>query len=261
MAAKVIIVRTEVALVALGAGNLDYTTLSTSAIEAALKGLPIRLVAVTNRQPVLGLVVPKGITQVSDLKGKRLAISSFGGVTYSAAVYLLKHYGMSAKDVIIRAVGGNVARIAALQNESVDAALISSPGDIIAAREGFRVLMDVGDIYKLPFGGVSTTLGKIQQNPDEVRKVVRAHLRAMRSITDPINKEDVVEHLARFFRLDKSSAAAFYHKLVPSLNPSGMVDKDKIKLVIDSAVERGLTDKALDPDMVVDFSLAKEVGL
>ena len=39
-----------------------------------------------------------------------------------------------------------------------------------------------------------------------------------------------------------------------------MVDRDKIQLVIDSAVERGLTDKPLDPDMVVDFTFAKELG-
>ena len=46
---------------------------------------------------------------------------------------------------------------------------------------------------------------------------------------------------------------------MPSLNPSGVVERDKIKLIIDSAVERGLTDKALDPDAVVDFSIVKQL--
>jgi hypothetical protein len=46
---------------------------------------------------------------------------------------------------------------------------------------------------------------------------------------------------------------------VPSLNPSGIVDRDKIKLVIDSAVERGLTDKPLDPDAVSDFSIVRQL--
>lgn len=31
-------------------------------------------------------------------------------------------------------------------------------------------------------------------------------------------------------------------------------------ILIDSAVERGLTNKPLDPDAVVDFAYAKEVG-
>ena len=51
----------------------------------------------------------------------------------------------------------------------------------------------------------------------------------------------------------------FYRRLVPSLNPSGIVERDKIKLVIDNAVDRGLTDKPLDPDAVTDFSFARQV--
>jgi hypothetical protein len=31
------------------------------------------------------------------------------------------------------------------------------------------------------------------------------------------------------------------------MNPSGIVERDKIKMVIDSAVERGLTDTPPDP--------------
>ena len=44
------------------------------------------------------------------------------------------------------------------------------------------------------------------------------------------------------------------------LSPTGMVDRDKIKLVIDSAVERGVTNKPVDPDAVEDFSFARDLG-
>ena len=258
---KIIIVRTEAAIPALTAGNLDYSTLSTSSIEATLKGLPLRVIAVTNQYPLLGLVVREGIQQVTDLKGKTLSVSSYGGATYSAALYLLKSYGLKVKeDVGILATGTNAARIAALKQETVHAVLMSSPDDIRLAREGFKILLDVGTIFKLPWGGMSTTLTKIHENPAEVKKAVRALLLATKSITDPQNKDEVVRYLANFFKLDRSSAAEFYRRLVPSLSPSGMVDNDKIKLVIDSAIERGLTDRALSPDKVVDFSFVKDAG-
>jgi hypothetical protein len=54
-------------------------------------------------------------------------------------------------------------------------------------------------------------------------------------------------------------ADEFYRRLVPSLSPTEFVDRDKIKLVIDNAVERGLTDKPLDPDAVTDFSIARQL--
>src|SRR5215813_3595564 len=62
---KMIIVKAEAILAALSAGELGYTTFSTSAVEATLVGMPFRLVAVANEQPVWGLVVPKSVSQVS----------------------------------------------------------------------------------------------------------------------------------------------------------------------------------------------------
>jgi len=257
---KLIIIKTEAALAALGVGDLDYSTLSTSSIEATLKGMPLRLIAVTNRQPLLGLLVRKGINNVSELRGKKLSISSFGGAIYGAAVYLLKNHGLRPKeDVVILAGGSNSARAAALKQGAVDAALLSSPDDIRAAGEGFRILLDVGNDYRLPWGGVSTTLGKIRGNGPEVEKVLRAVLRATRAITDPQHKDDVTAWIGRFFKLDRAMSDEFYRRLVPSLSPTGFVDRDKIKLVIDNAVERGLTDKPLDPDAVTDFSIARQL--
>ena len=60
-------------------------------------------------------------------------------------------------------------------------------------------------------------------------------------------------------RVGSSNIREFYRRLVPSLNPGRVVERDKIKLVIDSAVERGLTDKPIEPDTVTDFSIAKQL--
>ena len=257
---KIIVVKTEAALPAMATGQLDYTTLTTSTIEAALAGMPLRLVAVANQQPLWGVVARKGITRVSELKNKKLGVSSYGGAAYGAALAVLKAYGLEPKkDVTLLATGDNTARIAALKYGAVDAALIAAPGDIKVVEEGYPMLLDAGTIYKLPMGGVSASVAKIQGHRDEVGKVVAAVIKASRSITDPRNKEDVVNYIVSFFKLERPAAVEFYQRIVPSLSTTGVVDRDKIKLVIDSAVERGLTDKPLDPDVVTDFSFARQV--
>src|ERR1700740_2227945 len=58
--AKIIYAQTNVGLAALTAGNFDYSNLSTSAVEAALRGMPLRLIAITNAEPLWGIVVRKG---------------------------------------------------------------------------------------------------------------------------------------------------------------------------------------------------------
>jgi ABC-type nitrate/sulfonate/bicarbonate transport system substrate-binding protein len=194
---KMIIVKAEAILAALSAGELGYTTFNTSAVEATLVGMPFRLVAVANEQPVWGLVVPKSVNQVSELKGKRIGVSSFGGTIYSGAVYVLKHFGLSPKDVTFLAIGNTLTRVAALKKGAIDAAVIAAPGDILAAKEGFKILLDVGSVYRAPMGGVSTTANRINEDPAEVRKVVRAVVGASREIKNPQNRENVVPRVAR----------------------------------------------------------------
>lgn len=257
---KMVIIKTEAALAAMAAGDLDYSTLSTSSVEGTLKGMPLRLLAVTNRYPLLGLVVRKGINSVGDLKGKKLSVSSFGGAVYGAALYLLRSHSLRPKeDVAILAGGTNSARIATLNQGLVDAALITAPDDLRAVGEGYRILVDVGADYGLPWGGISASQNKIRRDPNEVERFLRAVMRAVRAISDPQNKTDVTAWIGKFFKLDDNLADSFYRRLVPSLNPSGVVERGKIKLIIDSAVERGLTDKPLDPDAVVDFSIMRQL--
>ena len=157
-----IIVKAEAILAALSAGELGYTTFSTSAVEATLVGMPFRLVAVANEQPVWGLVVPKSINQVSELRGKKIGVSSFGGTIYSGAVYVLKHFGVNPKDVTFLAIGNTLARVAALKKGVIDAAVIAAPGDMRAEEEGFKILLDAETVDKLPNGGMSTTVTKIR---------------------------------------------------------------------------------------------------
>jgi ABC-type nitrate/sulfonate/bicarbonate transport system substrate-binding protein len=203
-------------------------------------------------------VVRKEINQISDLKGKKLGVSSFGGTSYSAALYVLKHYGLKPQDdVVILATGGAMERIAALKHESVHAAIIPAPGDMKAEQEGFKILMDAGTIYKLPNGGTSTTVTKIKQNPAEVRKVVRAVVGGTRFIMDPQNKPEVTKYISRVFNLNPASTEQFYGRFVLTLSRTGMVEMDKIKLIVDDALERGIISKPVDPETLVDYSFAK----
>ena len=136
-----------------------------------------------------------------------------------------KRTDLSQKDVTVLATGDNMSRIAALKYGSVDAALIAAPGDIKVAEEGYPILLDAGTIYKLPMGGVSTSLAKIQENRDEVRKVVGAVVRATKFIIDPQNKEDVVNYIRTFQTRQRRRRKII--KIVPSLSSTGVVDRDK----------------------------------
>jgi ABC-type nitrate/sulfonate/bicarbonate transport system substrate-binding protein len=207
----------------------------------------------------VGLVVRKGIDNVTDLKGRKVGVSSFGGLLHVAAIYVLKHYGLSPKNVTVLATGPGNSGIAALKTGSIDGVFLSAPYDMLMAREGFTLLLDVGTLYQLPFGGISATPAKIREKPGEVERVLRAVIQAGKLIADPKNNEDVTAYIVRLFKLDRNLAEQFYRRLVASLTVNGTVEMDKIRLAIESAVERGVIDKPVDPAMVVDFSIARKL--
>ena len=89
--------------------------------------------------------------------------------------------------------------------------------------------------------------------------MLRAVLQAGRLIADPKNSEDVIAYIIRLFKLDRNLAEQFYRRLVASLSLTGMVEMDRIRLAIESAVERGVIDKPVDPVMVVDFSISRKL--
>jgi hypothetical protein len=82
-------------------------------------------------------------------------------------------------------------------------------------------------------------------------------VQATRFFVDPQNKDEVTKYLSRVFKLDQASTEEFYRRFVPSLSRTGMVEMDKIKLIVDDAIGRGLINKSVDPETLVDFSFAR----
>ncbi len=64
-----------------------------------------------------------GITKITDLKGKRVAVGKMGSMTSKATGYLFKAYGMSFDDMDIRYMGHSEAADA-LRDRSIDAAIL-----------------------------------------------------------------------------------------------------------------------------------------
>ena len=73
-----VIMKPQVAMQALIAGDVGYTTALGSTIRAAFRNIPLRVVMAIADKPLFALIARPGITGVEDLKGKLLGISSFG---------------------------------------------------------------------------------------------------------------------------------------------------------------------------------------
>ena len=137
---------------ALQAGQLDVGFIGVSAsITAQTTDVPT--VVLSTNAVVLSdlLVTTKNVKTAADLKGKCVAVSMFGGTSHGAVILSLKALGLTPDDVVITEVGGQSARIAALQGGACAAAPVDAARRAEMAALGFNFLVDMKK-EKLPWG-------------------------------------------------------------------------------------------------------------
>src|SRR5262245_34440182 len=176
-----IVMRSGIIFPALLSGELDYTTLYQSAMRSAITGLPVRVIATLITKQSFFLFSQREIRRVQDLKGKRIAISNFASSTEASARTALKHHGLEAlRDVTLIAMGDTGLRYQALVSGAIEAAILTPPYTVMAEQKGLNNLIWLGDIVgDVPSNGLSTTVRKLKDNPDQVFRMLRASVRSM----------------------------------------------------------------------------------
>lgn len=101
---------------ALQAGQLDvgFGGVS-SAITSQTTDAPVKVLAVNAIVLTDDFVSVADVKSADDLRGKCVAVSTFGGTSHGSVILALKALGLTPNDVVITEIGGQSARIAALQ--------------------------------------------------------------------------------------------------------------------------------------------------
>jgi ABC-type nitrate/sulfonate/bicarbonate transport system substrate-binding protein len=223
-----VVMKPQVALQALIAGDVGYTTALGSTMRAGVRGLPLRVVMTIADKPLFALMARPGINSVEELKGKLVGISSFGASSDTLARAVLRRYKLDPnRDVKILALGGGTNRIAAMKTGAVDAALIEAPYNVMLEREGFRKILFVGDLIPSPLAGFGTTLERIRKQPDEVQQLVRATLRGIQYAKT--NKQESVRAIMKWADLDQAFAEGSYEMAVTSWSNTGAANPQGVR--------------------------------
>jgi NitT/TauT family transport system substrate-binding protein len=169
---------------ALQAGQIDVGIAGPgSAMSSQLTDVPLIIISMNASFLTDDLVCTAAVKTAADVKGKKVAISTFGGTSHASALLSLKSINLAATDAQITQVGGQAARVAALKGGSVDCAVVdkSIQGDMIAS--GLNI---VAKVYQppQPFGRSSTAVTKafLEKNPNTVLVALAAILEGQNMI-------------------------------------------------------------------------------
>jgi NitT/TauT family transport system substrate-binding protein len=104
------------ALQALIADQVDFFVGGAStAINSVVTDTPVKVISMNSTTLTDGLFCGAAIKTPADVKGKSVAISTFGGTSHGSALLMLKGIGLTDKDAVITQTGGEGVRIAALK--------------------------------------------------------------------------------------------------------------------------------------------------
>jgi NitT/TauT family transport system substrate-binding protein len=251
-------------ITALVTGDIGYTLIFGSVVRGALRGMPMRALASLLDGSTHALVAKPEYKSGKELKGKTVGIGNFGGTDEVAGRMMLKSFGLDTeKDLKFIALGPDRARLAALKEGLVDVAVIAPPGDALGRHMGFNVLLRAYEVFTFPFIGVGANLKTIKEKPEEVKKMLKAMVRANRFIRE--DKEGAVKILMEWGKVDREHAVASYDATWKVFSPDGNIPPEGLRLVVDQAKAELKLTREIPSSEVVDLAplreAQKELGL
>lgn len=182
------------------------------------EGSDIILLAQQIGRPTFSMMVTQDIKTVADLKGKKIGVS-FGGSTFAGTKALFELYKMNPdKDVQYVSIPGSQPKIAAMQQGIVQAALLAPPADYVAMKAGFKRLVNLADLFKdTSFSGLAATGKTIKENPQFVKRMVRAIVRGVIHTRD--YPEDAIQTMMKHWRMEREVSVDAYNLVKEALQP------------------------------------------
>ena len=253
-----VVIRTNLQVAALIAGELDYSTVSGLIARASIQGLPVKGVMGWFDRPLHILIAKPGFKRLTDFKGKRIGVSGMGSAPHIILREALSQAGMNPdRDITTLAIGGSGERLAALIAGTVDATPLDVAYVEKAEKLGLVSVIYFGDVVHTRLGGFGVSLDKIRKNPTQITRMIRATLKGVRFIRD--NKAETLALMRDYLNVSADAAVKVHDFAMRSLNADGLVAKNTMDSEIRLAREQLKLTEEISEDKIMDWRFLKEV--
>jgi NitT/TauT family transport system substrate-binding protein len=234
---------------AMAADSLDIALSSGPAMAFIAKGAPTKAIAAMGGPPLdLTIVVrPDGPKSTADLKGKKISVSTVGGLTYWLVSETSRQQGWGPDGIVIAPVGNMAPQIAALERGDIDGVVTDISTALELEKLGkARILTRFGQIVKdFHVHIIYATDKVIASKPDAIRAFLKGWFEAIAFMRH--NKADAVSIATQVIGKDDDINGKTYDELMPMFSDDGRFDAKALDTLADSYVELKVLPTA--PDM------------
>jgi NitT/TauT family transport system substrate-binding protein len=245
-----------VAIQTLVGGEIDYYTVLGPGVAAAIRGVPVKLVAAYVPISPTALIARPEIKSVAELKGKTIGINAYGGALEAMGRLIVKHFGIHPdKEVKFLATGPLDSRFGAMKQGLTLATLGSPPIDFLGNKLGFVVLARAHELFIFPVSGLIVSAKKLKERPDEIKRVIKAGIKANRYIRQ--NRDGSLPIMAQWLKIDKEMAAATYDSTIKTFSEDLDLPEGGLRLLIDDAKRVGNVSREVSLTDVADIAILR----
>ena len=250
---------------ALVSGDIHFDlTAPDKVIHSAIGGFPVKMVMGTARGLNLALVVHPSIKSAADLKGKSVAITGFSGLPYTGLLLSLKELGMTKEQVVPLNIGGKTARFEALLANKVPAAILDPPYTTLAAKEGYKLLVDLAPL-DVPYlrNIVAVSDKSLREDSRTVARFVAALAQGIQYYRNVANKEDSMRILAKYLRVpfekNREMIEEGYETYRDMMLKKPYPDASALKIILEMIAESNPKAKNVNLSSLIDPSFVERL--
>lgn len=188
-----------------------------------------------------------GINSPADLKGKKIGVSTVGGLTDWMVHQVSQQHGWGPDGILNSPLGSDEAQVAALMTKDLDGMAIDVAGAHTLQGQGkAKILLRFGDIVPDFINHITYATNKIiAEHPERVRAFLAGWFETVAWMRK--NKAEAVAIAAPVMHKAPEIAAIAYDEVMPSLSDTGKFDSKALKVLSHSFVEMKLLPE--EPDM------------
>ena len=256
---QLIMMPAPVSNLALIAGNVDFTSVPTAAITAALRGAPLRVLFTSFDKPLFWLYAKPEIRELKGLKDKKIGTSGLGAAETLLREFLKKQGLEVGRDVTLLNTGADSVRWVSVVSGSTDATVITLPWNFSAEEAGLRNLVSFTkeDMVQLT-GSIVIRDSLLQTDPSVVEKFISATLKGHLAVR--ANRAEAIATLTRNVKISEALAAKSYDVIRPALTADGGLSEESQRKALDLILQVQGIKEAPPLERFFDFGIQKRLS-
>jgi NitT/TauT family transport system substrate-binding protein len=246
------------AIAALVAGELDFSSTTGAATSAIMRGLPLRRVFYVQQDPVHVLLAQPEIKSIQDLVGKAVGVTALTDAVGMSASVILRAHGIEAGKVTLLGLQVTDNLIQSLVTKRVAATLLAPPYVEELQAKGYVKLAEARTYAPLSFIGLVSAAATMKKNPQKVYGMVAALHRTMNFILNPANRNEVVQYVSTYHKIDPVLAEKSFAAQMLGYSKDGTKPRAAVEKEIEIYRESLKIVKTFTPDDLEDMSLLRK---